>query len=133
MQIEYSIKYCARKTISIIVERDRSVVVRAPLNTSKEVIANEINKRKQLLFQKINHPQKYNLPGERKEFISGELLLYLGKYYKLEVVNEIIEGIEFDNKFVISRSNQKHASELFKEWYIRRAEEKMIPKVKSFA
>ena len=55
MEIEYSVKYSPRKTISIIVERDRSVVVRAPLNTNPEVIQKEISKRKFLLFQKINH------------------------------------------------------------------------------
>ena len=101
MKIDYSVKYSARKTISIIVERDRTVVVRAPLNTSEEVIEREINKRKFLLFQKINHPQKYTLPRDRKEFVSGESLIYFGKYYRLEVVDEKVDGVEFDNKFLI--------------------------------
>lgn len=133
MQIEYSIKYSARKTLSIIVERDRTVVVRAPLNTSKELIDKEINKRKFLLFQKINHPQKYSLPRERKEFVSGEGLLFLGKYYKLEVVNEQIDGVEFDGRFVISKANQSKAEKILREWYFKQAEEKLIPKVRYYA
>ena len=133
MKIDYSIKYSARKTISIIVERDRSVIVRAPLNTSKELIESEVNKRKFLLFQKINHPQKYNLPRDRKEFVSGEALLYLGKNYKLEVTDAVFEGVEFDNKFTISKSKQNEAKEILKSWYITQAEEKIIPKVKYFA
>jgi len=133
MKINYSIKYSERKTISIIVERDRSVLVRAPLNTSEELIENEISKRKFLLFQKINHTQKYNLPRDRMEFVSGESLLYFGKYYKLEVVNELINGIEFDNKFLISINDQKEAKQYLKTWYIKQAQEKIIPKVKSFA
>ncbi len=133
MQIEYSIKYSNRKTLSIIVERDRTVVVRAPLNTSKDLIEKEINKRKFLLFQKINHPQKYNLPREQKEFVSGESLLFLGKYYKLEIVPEEIKGVELDSKFVISKSNQKNAEQLFRAWYFKQAEEKLIPKVKQHA
>ncbi len=133
MKIDYSIKYSARKTISIIVERDRSVVVRAPLNTSKELIDGEISKRKFLLFQKINHPQKYNLPRDRKEFVSGEALLYFGKYYKLEVSERLFPGIEFDNKFIISKTNQKEARQLLKTWYMTQGEIKIIPKVKHFA
>lgn len=133
MKIDYSIKYSARKTISIIVERDRTVVVRAPLNTSIELIESEINKRKFLLFQKINHPQKYTLPRDRKEFVSGEALLYFGKYYKLEVVDKTIDGVEFDSKFIISKDNQKEARQILKVWYIKQAEEKLIPKVKHFA
>lgn len=133
MEIQYSIKYSKRKTLSIIVERDRSVVVRAPINTSKELIEQEINKRKFLLFQKINHPQKYETPRPRKEFISGESLLFLGKHYSVEVSDTLIEGIYFDNKFYINRTNQNKAEELFRKWYINQAECKITPKVKLFA
>lgn len=133
MQIEYSIQYSVRKTLSIIVERDRSVVVRAPLNTSKEVIDREISKRKYLLFQKINHPQKYQTPKPRKEFVSGESLLYLGKQYKLEVVQDEMDGILFDSKFYISRVDQDKAEQLFKDWYFKQAEVKIIPKVRFHA
>jgi predicted metal-dependent hydrolase len=133
MNVEYSIIYSARKTISIIVERDRSVIVKAPVNTSKELIENEVNKRKFLLFQKINHPQKYSIPRDRKEFVSGESLLYLGKHYKLEVVDDLIDGVEFDSKFTISKDNQKQAIQILKSWYIKQSKEKLIPKVKQFA
>src|SRR5687768_15213573 len=103
MSIEYSIIYSERKTISIIVERDRSVIVRAPLNTNEALIDKEIQKRKRLLQKKIDHNQKYPLGQQTKEFVSGESLLYLGKNYKLYVQEEPIEGIIFDNKFFISK------------------------------
>ncbi|MFN8713903.1 MAG: M48 family metallopeptidase [Bacteroidota bacterium] len=133
MEIAYSIQYSKRKTISIIVERDRTVVVRAPLNTSRELIDTEVRKRKYLIFKKVNHPQKYTLPRDRKEFVSGEALLYCGKYYKLEVSNTLFDGVEFDNKFVISKAHQKEARLLLKKWYISQAEVKIIPSVMHFA
>jgi len=133
MKIEYSIKYSKRKTLSIIIERDRNVVVRAPLNTSKEFIEKEINKRKFLLFQKINHPQKYETPKPKKEFVSGESLLFLGKHYKMEVVKELIDGIEFDNIFYISKVNQDNAEQFFRSWYFKQAKDKIIPKVICYA
>jgi predicted metal-dependent hydrolase len=133
MKIEYSVQYSNRKTLSIIVERDRRVVVRAPLNTSKELIEKEISKRKYLLLQKINHPQKYENPKPRKEFVSGESILFLGKHHKMEVVDDAIEGIQFDNKFYISRANQDKAEQLFRKWYVKQAEEKIIPRVKYHA
>lgn len=133
MQIDYSIQYSNRKTLTIIVERDRRVVVRAPMNTSKELIEKEVNKRKFLIFKKIHHPQKYQTPRPRKEFVSGESLMFLGRNYKMEVVQEEIEGIQFDNKFYISKVNQYNAEQLFRKWYINQAEEKIIPKVKIHA
>jgi predicted metal-dependent hydrolase len=133
MKIEYSIKYSTRKTLSIIVERDRTVVVRAPIDTSPELIEREISKRKFQIFQKINHPQKYETPRSRKEFVSGESLLFFGKYYHLTLVDQEIEGIEFDNKFLISRGKQQKARQLFRVWYLKQAEEHIIPRVKQFA
>jgi len=133
MDIPYSIKYSARKTISIIVERDRSVIVRAPLNTSEELIAKEISKRKRLLVKKIEHNQKYPFPKPAKEFVSGETLLYLGMNYKLYVTDNLNEGVVFDNKFFIDKNNQKQANKLFKEWYIKSATEIIVPKAKAIA
>lgn len=133
MNINYSVVYSERKTISIIVERDRRVVVRAPLYASEAGIAREIEKRKRLLQKKIEHNQKYPFAKEAKEFVSGESLLYLGKNYKLFVTDEPIEGILFDSKFFISKENQKHANKLFKEWYINSATEIIVPKAIAIA
>jgi predicted metal-dependent hydrolase len=133
MNITYSIKYSARKTISIIVERDRTVVVRAPLNTSEELIAKEIGKRKRLLLKKIEHNQKYPFPKIAKEFVSGETLLYLGKDYKLFIVDDLKEEVVFDNKFFIDKKNQKRANTLIKKWYIKSAAEIIVPKAKELA
>ncbi|MBC7451160.1 MAG: DUF45 domain-containing protein, partial [Cytophagales bacterium] len=118
MSIEYSIVYSKRKTISIIIERDRSVIVRAPLNTSEALIDTEVQKRKKLLQKKINHNQKYPFKKQIKEFVSGESLMYLGKNYKLYVLDEPQEGILFDSKFFIGKNDQHRANELFRKWYI---------------
>ncbi|MFZ1292522.1 MAG: SprT family zinc-dependent metalloprotease [Melioribacteraceae bacterium] len=133
MSIDYSIVYSKRKTISVIVERDRSVIVRAPLNTSKKLIENEINKRKRLIQNKINHNQKYPFDKQTKEFVSGESLLYLGKNYKLYITDDPVDGVVFDSKFFINKLNQRNANKLFKEWYLDSASKIIIPKVKSIA
>ena len=133
MRIQYSIVYSRRKTLSIIVERDRSVIVRAPLNTSSETIEKEVQKRSRLLQKKIEHNLKYPFEKKVKEFVSGETLLYLGKNYKLYTVEEDIEGVQFDNKFFISKGKQKIANEMFREWYINTASKLIIPKAKAVA
>jgi predicted metal-dependent hydrolase len=133
MDINYSIVYSKRKTISIIVERDRSVIVRAPENTSAGFIDKEIQKRKRLLQSKIEHNQKYPFVKQIKEFVSGESLLFLGKQYKLYVLDEPLDGIHFDNKFFISKQNQKIANALFKEWYITTASKLIIPRAQEIA
>jgi predicted metal-dependent hydrolase len=133
MEIQYSIIYSERKTLSVIVERDRSVIVRAPKNTSTEVIAKEIEKRKRLIQKKIEHNQKYPFEKQVKEFVAGESLMYLGKNYKLNIVDEQIDGVLFDSKFLISKENQKQANKLFKAWYIKSANEIITPKARAIA
>jgi len=133
MDLQYTVIYSDRKTLNITVERDRSVVVRAPRNTPPEKIAEIIKSKKLWLYEKINHRQKYQPPGASKEFVSGESILYLGKQYKLDVVNTEQEGIHFNHKFTISKFVQPVAARLFKEWYMKKAKEKIIPRVNHYA
>ena len=133
MDINYSIVYSKRKTISIIVERDRNVIVRAPFDTSAEIIDREVQKRRRLIQSKIDHNQKYPFEKPIKEFVSGESLMYLGQHYKLYIVDEEIEGVVFDSKFFISKQNQKEANKLFRQWYIKSATEIIVPKAKEIA
>lgn len=133
MKIDYSIVYTNRKTVSIVIERDRTVIVHAPHNTSEEIIAQEIEKRKRNILKKINHNQKYPLEKQQKEFVSGESLLYLGKTYQLFVVDKPVEGVIFDSKFIISKQNQRNAKQLFKDWYHNSATEIIVPKAVSVA
>lgn len=133
MNLEYSIVYSARKTLTITVERDRSVVVHAPNGTPAEKIEQLIDRRKLWLYEKTRHRQKYRLSAPTKEFISGATILYLGKSYKLDVVSEPFKGILFDNKFLISKASVSHAPELLKDWYIEQAKQKIVPQVMFYA
>lgn len=133
MNLEYTVIYSNRKNITIIVERDRSVVVRAPSGTPREKIHAAVESKKLWLYQKTRHSQKYNTLSEDKNFISGTSILYLGKSYTLSTTKERIEGIKFNGKFFVSRTSLSEVGELLAEWYIKRAKEKIMPKVEFYA
>jgi hypothetical protein len=133
MRFEYEIKFSKRKTLNITVERDRKIIVRAPEQLSLENIERIVESKKQWIREKLNHAQKYPALPETKEFISGETLMYLGKNYQLLVVEEAIEGIEFNQRFRISRANQSKANELFKAWYLKQALLKIEPLAKTYS
>ena len=123
----YQIKYSNRKTLNISVERDRSIIVRAPHYLTAEKIDKIVQSKRQWIKEKLNHTQKYPILSESKEFVSGETLMYLGKNYQLLIVDEEFEGIEFDQRFKISKSNQPNANELFRKWYLKQALLKIEP------
>ncbi|MGQ7855794.1 M48 family metallopeptidase [Pedobacter sp. WC2501] len=133
MEVVYEIKFSKRKTLNITVERDRRIIVRAPDNLSLEKIEEIVQSKKQWLKEKINHTQKYPVVTKPKEFTSGETLLYLGRNYQLSVTDELIDGIEFNQRFKISRNNQEEANKLFKKWYMHQALAKIEPLAKMYA
>jgi predicted metal-dependent hydrolase len=59
MEPNYTIVYSKRKTLNITVERDRSVVVRAPEGTDSQKIRHAVESKRLWIYEKIRHPQKY--------------------------------------------------------------------------
>ncbi len=93
MKQDYRIVYSDRKTLSIIVERDRSLLVRAPRGMSAEEIQKRVDEKKLWIYEKICHPQKYPPEPLKKEFVTGETVLYLGRNYRLEVTDQDIDTV----------------------------------------
>src|SRR5687767_1293556 len=112
MKQDYRIVYSARKTLSIIVERDRSLLVRAPKNMSAEEIEQLVDEKKLWIYEKIRHTQKYPPVPVKKEFATGETILYLGRNYRLEITDDATDNIHFAARFYISRREKACAGEL---------------------
>jgi len=136
MELSYTIqKSPKRRKLTITVERDRSVVVHAPQGISEEKIRQVVESKRQWIHEKIKHPQKYQAlphpPG--KELVSGESALYLGRQYRIEVVKAGQSGIRFSRGFVVPASKEKKRTEVLREWYINKANEKLVPRVELHA
>jgi hypothetical protein len=136
MDLVYTIKRSIkRRNLTICVERDRTVVVHAPAGMADEKIRQVVESKRQWVYEKIGHPQKYQMiphaPG--KELVSGESALYLGRQYRIEVVNTALPGVEFAQRFLISATQKEKREEALREWYLRKAKEKIIPRVKRHA
>jgi predicted metal-dependent hydrolase len=132
--IDYITKYSSkRKTIGLVVERDKSVVVLAPSGTSQERLDDFVSRKKFWIYEKINHTPKFQEKEPEPPFKAGKSILYMGKNYRLEVVEESIEGIHFNHKFHINQDNLSIGPALLEQWYKEKAKEKIIPRVKQFA
>jgi predicted metal-dependent hydrolase len=134
--LEYTIQRSAkRRQLTITVERNRSVVVHAPEGLADEKIRRVVEAKRQWIYEKINHPQKYrDLPhGPGKELVSGESALYLGRQYRIEIVRDGLNDVRFNRGFLIPAIPGKRKQEALREWYIGRAKEKIIPRVKAHA
>jgi len=126
-KISYKVKYSKRKTLNISVERDNSVIVRAPDYLTEEKIEQIVNSKQQWIKEKQCNSQKYPINTDNKEFVSGESLMFLGKNYQLSVINKEFESIEFNKRFRISKNKQPEANALFRKWYQQQAKEILEP------
>lgn len=136
MDTAYTIKRSPkRKKLTITVERDRSVVVHAPESTSEETIRKVVKSKRQWIYEKTQHAQKYDKqphpPG--KELVNGESALYLGREYQIEVISTESTEIHLEQRFLIPASLAGERRRVLRNWYIDRAEERILPKVESLA
>ncbi len=125
MLINYELISSNRKSIGITVDRDGKVVVNAPANLSIEDIEKHIYKKRLWIWEKqaLKNSSLENI--SKKEFVSGESFLYLGRNYRLKIVDENSELKLKNGWFILSKNRQNKAKELFKSWYSGRLKEKI--------
>lgn len=136
MDIDYTIiRSPKRRRLAITVERDRTVVVRAPEGVSDERIRRAVDSRRQWIYEKTRHPRKYREPPHPpgKELVSGESALYLGRSHRVEVVESGLSEIRFSGRFYIPASRAVNRKKVLREWYIQRALETIVPRVERCA
>ena len=136
MDLAYTIKRSVkRRKLTITVERDRSVVVHAPAGMSEDKIRDVVESKRQWIYVKKGHPQKYyalpHPPG--KEMVSGESALYLGRQYRIEVVKSGVSEVRFAQRFFIPAIQGEKRVEALREWFIGKAKEKIVPRVRIHA
>jgi predicted metal-dependent hydrolase len=136
MELDYKVVRSAkRKKLTITVERDRAIVVHAPEGISDEKVHRIVAAKRQWLFDKLRHPQKYqerpHPPG--KEIVNGESAPYLGKEYQIEVAETESGEIEFRHRFIVPAAHQTKRHKVLRDWYIARANEKILPRVQQHA
>lgn len=134
-EFEYTVVYSSRRTVGITVDRDGSVIVRAPQGIADEELERVISAKRRWINAKVQHPQKYkdvaHPPG--KELVSGESMLFLGSVYRIEMVESTSEQIEFDGRFLVPRAIRDRGRDEFRLWFVRAAEERLVPRVMEWA
>ena len=104
MTFDYTVVRSAkRRKLTITVERDCSVVIHAPEGTTDYDIDQIVQSKRKWICEKIAHPQKLQMlphaPG--KELVNGESALYLGRYYRIELVKAGLTQVQFYQRFLI--------------------------------
>jgi len=105
-----------RRTITLVVMQDSTLVVRAPLHTSISYIESMVRKKSSWIRQKLFEVSMRPKPAV-KEFVDGEEFLYIGRAYKLCIVEQAEKDIELKDKLFMTARVMPIARYVLRRWY----------------
>ncbi len=140
-KIAYSVKKTNRKkTISLQVRSDLQVVILVPSFLRDEFIRQAVLKRAPWIIEKKRKLKQVHAAMPKKEFVSGEAFLYLGRQYRLKVVRSAAEKAALcslaNGRFLVEvasglskRAAVSAVREKLTEWYRERAKVKIRERI----
>ncbi len=118
--IGYTLIRSRRKTIAILIARDGSVTVRAPLKASTRRIVEFVQLKEAWIRSKQTFAKQ--LPAlPRKAFQDGETFLFLGQSYPLKIIDKAKARLVLNHRFELATSARSNALQVFTGWYREQA------------
>jgi predicted metal-dependent hydrolase len=123
-----------RRTIALIIERDGSFTVRAPMRAPRVAIETFIQQKADWITRTRDKMKSTpREPTMGKEYTDGEKFLFLGSSFDLKLVGYQKHSLHFDSGFTIRRAAQIKGEQVFTRWYRERALEIISERVKQYA
>lgn len=119
--ITYQLQRRDRRTLSIEVHPDGVVQVIAPEHASQEDVSERVLKRAGWILKQQRAFNAYPPPLPPREFVSGEAYRYLGRQYRLKVIQGDQERARLWRGHLevtyTSERNQKRIERLVRHWF----------------
>lgn len=111
-----------RKTVSLQIESDGSLTVRAPLRLSRAVIDRMVAEKTAWIEQHRQRLHLINAARPRHAYQPGEQFFYLGTLYSLQIIPRLSPPLALENGvFWLSAGVGSGAEAVFIDWYRRQA------------
>jgi hypothetical protein len=132
--ISYQLKKSDRKTTSIYIERDGSVSVLAPEPYDLAKVESLIEKKRSWIYRNLAEWEDLNRTRVQREFVSGEGFLYLGRNYRLQLVEDQEQDLCLKNGyFLLSRDKADSGFAVFKDFYRAKGKERLPARIADIA
>jgi predicted metal-dependent hydrolase len=110
--------------LNLRVRPEGEVVLSVPFDCTDEEIARLLQKREAWIAEKLAFFRRFASP-EAREYVSGENMPYLGRNYRLKVIESTEEGVSLQRGyvqlFVKNRADRERKRRLLEGWYRARA------------
>ena len=127
--ISFEVIFRKRKTIQIVIDPPDKITVTAPTIMTKEQVLKFVESKGNWIIKKLKYLETLDYSNINKEFVDGELFLYLGKEYSLQIIEDpkimFSEVKLIDDKLILKvrNNNSQEIRSILELWYKSKADE----------
>jgi predicted metal-dependent hydrolase len=123
-----------RRTLEISVERDGELVLSAPTDVPEAQLRDFVQRKRMWIYRQLARHDALPELAPRKVFTEGEGFSYLGRNYRLRLVEESDAAVKLTGgRFIMPKALARDGRELLVRWYGTRARAWMTTKVADYA
>jgi predicted metal-dependent hydrolase len=123
--IEYHLTFVDRKTLGISVLPDLTVEVKAPLDSEFDIVEARVRQRANWILRQQRELARYLPHVPPRQYVSGETHRYLGRQYRLKVVEADREWVKLNRGYLqvttADKTNRDRVHTLLDGWYHKQA------------
>jgi predicted metal-dependent hydrolase len=123
--ITFALEYSPRKTLAIEVHPDSSILVKAPTDATIESIESKVIHRAAWIARQQRQFDRYALPLPAPECVSGEGYRYLGRQYRLKLIESHSDKIRlWQGRLEVNTPtpfDREHVERAISNWFRDRA------------
>jgi len=126
--IEFKVERKNVKNVNLSIKPNMSIIVSAHENVPLDFIYDFVKEKSAWILKQMKDFENVQpFKQSEREYVSGESYKYLGKQYRLRVVNESEqEFVKYYRGFIYlhvkDTTNFKHKEKLLEEWYRKKAQ-----------
>jgi predicted metal-dependent hydrolase len=123
-----------RKTMQITVDRGGELILSAPPEVEEGLLRDFVREKRFWIYTKLAAKDQLQRTVPQKSFVDGEGFLYLGRSYRLRLVDEQTMPVKLQSgRFMLLRSQAGNGREQLIRWYVERARKWLWQKVQDYA
>jgi predicted metal-dependent hydrolase len=124
-QIDFRLEYSDRKSLGITVTPDLNILVKAPTDTSLEKVKEKLRKKAPWIIRQQSFFLSFHPKTPARKFVGGETHLYLGRQYRLKILQSKLESVKLKGKFIeVTAADKARTKQLVNDWYLQNAKTK---------
>lgn len=110
-----------RRTVGLTVDREGELVISAPTGCGTDVLETFVREKRFWLYSKLAEKEALKDEVRPRQFVGGEGFPYLGRSYRLQLVDEQDVPLKLEHgRFHLRRAESADGRRVFIRWYAAR-------------